>query len=114
MGALPAARAGGGPDRRGSGCTAAADIPPRDRARSESTKSTQHPFHQNHVRSVGAAAFLAFDIIPVGKPVTCQGYRIRAIPVRHPVHSVGYIIESNGSAIAFSGLVTTGSGSISI
>jgi len=33
----------------------------------------------------------------------CQGHRIRAIPVRHPVHSVGYIIESKGSAIAFSG-----------
>src|SRR3954463_12274350 len=46
---------------------------------------------------------IAFDTIPVGKPVVCQGNKIRAIPVRHPVHSVGYIIESKGSAIAFSG-----------
>ncbi|MFL5293145.1 MAG: 3',5'-cyclic-nucleotide phosphodiesterase [Myxococcales bacterium] len=46
---------------------------------------------------------LALDAIPVSKPVVCQGLRIRAIPVRHPVHSVGYIIEGKGSAIAFSG-----------
>src|SRR5205085_3928375 len=59
VGALPAARASGGPGRTGSGCKAAADVAPRDRARSESTKSTQHPFHQNHVRSAGAAAFFA-------------------------------------------------------
>ena len=46
---------------------------------------------------------VAFDAIPVRKPVICQGHKIRAIPVRHPVHSVGYIIESDRSAIAFSG-----------
>ena len=32
-----------------------------------------------------------------------QGFRIRAVPVNHPVQSVGYILEKNGSAIAFSG-----------
>jgi ribonuclease BN (tRNA processing enzyme) len=46
---------------------------------------------------------IAFQTIPVRKPVTCQGYRIRAIPVHHPVYSVGYILESKNGAIAFSG-----------
>jgi ribonuclease BN (tRNA processing enzyme) len=46
---------------------------------------------------------LAFDTIPVRKPVTCQGLRIRAIPVHHPVYSVGYIVEGRHGAIAFSG-----------
>ena len=40
---------------------------------------------------------------PVRKPVTCQGLRIRAIPVHHPVYSVGYIVEGKHGAIAFSG-----------
>src|SRR2546428_2543367 len=46
---------------------------------------------------------IAFDVIPVRTPVTCQGLKIRAIPVHHPVYSVGYIIESRAGAIAFSG-----------
>jgi ribonuclease BN (tRNA processing enzyme) len=46
---------------------------------------------------------IAFETIPVRKPVTCQGLRIRAIPVHHPVYSVGYIIEGRHGAIAFSG-----------
>jgi ribonuclease BN (tRNA processing enzyme) len=46
---------------------------------------------------------LAFDTIPVRQPVQCQGYRIRAIPVHHPVYSVGYIFEWKGGAVAFSG-----------
>jgi len=46
---------------------------------------------------------LAFETIPVIEPVTCQGLRIRAIPVHHPVYSVGYIIEGRSGAIAFSG-----------
>ncbi|HYZ89652.1 MAG TPA: 3',5'-cyclic-nucleotide phosphodiesterase [Myxococcales bacterium] len=46
---------------------------------------------------------LAFKEMPVRSPVTCQGYRIRAIPVHHPVYSVGYIFEWKGAAIAFSG-----------
>jgi ribonuclease BN (tRNA processing enzyme) len=37
------------------------------------------------------------------EPVSCQGWRIRAIPVHHPVYSVGYIIEGKGMSIAFSG-----------
>lgn len=37
------------------------------------------------------------------EPVQCQGLRIRAIPVHHPVYSVGYVIEGKTSAIAFSG-----------
>ena len=46
---------------------------------------------------------LAFEVIPIGKPVTCQGLTIRAIPVHHPVYSVGYIIEGKFGALAFSG-----------
>jgi ribonuclease BN (tRNA processing enzyme) len=46
---------------------------------------------------------LAFDTIPVRKAVVCQGLRIRAIPVHHPVYSVGYIIEGRNGAVAFSG-----------
>ena len=46
---------------------------------------------------------LAFETIPVNAPVTCQGLRIRAVPVHHPVYSVGYIIEGKHGAIAFSG-----------
>ena len=46
---------------------------------------------------------IAFDVIPTHDPVQCQGLRIRAIPVHHPVYSVGYIIEGRDGAIAFSG-----------
>jgi ribonuclease BN (tRNA processing enzyme) len=46
---------------------------------------------------------LAFQEMPVGPSVTCNGYRIRAIPVHHPVYSVGYIFEWKNGAIAFSG-----------
>src|SRR5205823_3815819 len=46
---------------------------------------------------------IAFDTIPVYEPVACQGLRIRAVPVHHPVYSVGYIIEGRNGAIAFSG-----------
>jgi ribonuclease BN (tRNA processing enzyme) len=46
---------------------------------------------------------LGFHTMPVDKPVQCQGYKIRAIPVHHPVYSVGYIFESKGGAVAFSG-----------
>ena len=46
---------------------------------------------------------LAFETIPIHKPVTCQGLKIRAIPVQHPVYSVGYILESRVGAVAFSG-----------
>jgi len=46
---------------------------------------------------------LSFDVMPIHKPVTCQGLKIRAIPVHHPVYSVGYIIEGKFGAIAFSG-----------
>jgi ribonuclease BN (tRNA processing enzyme) len=46
---------------------------------------------------------IAFDSIPVREPVLCQGLRIRAIPVHHPVFSVGYILEGRDGAVAFSG-----------
>jgi len=46
---------------------------------------------------------IAFNVIPVQTPVTCQGLKIRAIPVHHPVYSVGYIVEGRGGAVAFSG-----------
>src|SRR2546430_10455494 len=37
------------------------------------------------------------------KQFELQGFRIRAVPVRHPVQSVGYLLEKNGVTIAFSG-----------
>lgn len=46
---------------------------------------------------------LAFDVIPVQKRVACQGLQIRAVPVHHPVYSVGYILEGKDGAVAFSG-----------
>ena len=46
---------------------------------------------------------IAFQEMPVRSPVSCHGYRIRAIPVHHPVYSVGYIFEWKNGAIAFSG-----------
>jgi ribonuclease BN (tRNA processing enzyme) len=46
---------------------------------------------------------IAFAPLRDFEPVECQGFRIRAIPVHHPVYSVGYIIEGKGSAVAFSG-----------
>jgi ribonuclease BN (tRNA processing enzyme) len=46
---------------------------------------------------------LALQEMPVRSPVSCHGYRIRAIPVHHPVYSVGYIFEWKNGAIAFSG-----------
>jgi ribonuclease BN (tRNA processing enzyme) len=46
---------------------------------------------------------LAFETMPIHTPVLCQGLKLRAIPVHHPVYSVGYIIEGKHGAIAFSG-----------
>src|SRR4051794_12045478 len=46
---------------------------------------------------------VAFETMRDFEPLTCQGFRIRAIPVHHPVYSVGYVIEGKGSAVAFSG-----------
>jgi ribonuclease BN (tRNA processing enzyme) len=46
---------------------------------------------------------ISFETIPMREPVECQGLRIRAIPVHHPVYSVGYIVEGRHGAIAFSG-----------
>lgn len=46
---------------------------------------------------------LAFETIAVREPVHCQGLTIRAIPVQHPVYSVGYILEGPFGAVAFSG-----------
>lgn len=48
-------------------------------------------------------AVLAFETVPVQKRVSCQGFQLRAIPVHHPVYSVGYIIEDKSCSIAFSG-----------
>jgi ribonuclease BN (tRNA processing enzyme) len=37
------------------------------------------------------------------QPFAVQGFKMKAVPVHHPVASVGYIIEKGGHAIAFSG-----------
>jgi cAMP phosphodiesterase len=46
---------------------------------------------------------VAFQVMPIRVPIECQGFKIRAIPVHHPVYSVGYIIEGKNSSVAFSG-----------
>jgi ribonuclease BN (tRNA processing enzyme) len=46
---------------------------------------------------------IAFEVMPVRQPIECQGFQIRAIPVHHPVYSVGYVIEAKNAAVAFSG-----------
>jgi len=49
------------------------------------------------------APVIKFDSVPVNKTFTCGEYKMQAIPVHHPVYSVGYIIEGPTGAIAFSG-----------
>src|SRR5262249_13654034 len=49
------------------------------------------------------APVLEMRPIELNKYFTIQGYRIRGVPVRHPVQSVGYVLEKDGIAIAFSG-----------
>ena len=46
---------------------------------------------------------LSFDVFPVNQRVAIKEYQITAVPVQHPVYSVGYIIEKGGCAVAFSG-----------
>jgi ribonuclease BN (tRNA processing enzyme) len=46
---------------------------------------------------------LSMKTIEIYQHFEIQGFRIRAVPVKHPVQSVGYILEKNGTAIAFSG-----------
>lgn len=46
---------------------------------------------------------LAFETVPIQTKVSCQGLTIRAVPVHHPVYSVGYILEGDKSTVAFSG-----------
>ena len=43
------------------------------------------------------------SVIEPYKHFEIQGYRIHAVPVHHPVYSVGYIFEKNGVAVAWSG-----------
>ncbi len=46
---------------------------------------------------------LAYQVIPVGKPVEVEGLRITAIQVSHIVPAVGFIVEESESAIVYSG-----------
>jgi ribonuclease BN (tRNA processing enzyme) len=46
---------------------------------------------------------LEMRAIEIDKYFQVQGYRIRSVLVRHPVQSVGYVLEKDGRAIAFSG-----------
>jgi len=49
------------------------------------------------------APVMKMQEIEIYKHFTIQGFKIRAVPVKHPVQSVGYILEKDGIAIAFSG-----------
>lgn len=46
---------------------------------------------------------IAFEVFPVRTRIACQDKQLTAIPVHHPVPSVGYIIESAAGAVAFTG-----------
>lgn len=46
---------------------------------------------------------IAFEPVPINTKFKVQGLEITAIPVNHPVYSVGYILETAKGSIAFSG-----------
>lgn len=46
---------------------------------------------------------IKFDTVPIRRAFQCGQYKLTAIPVHHPVFSVGYIIEGPNGAIAFTG-----------
>jgi ribonuclease BN (tRNA processing enzyme) len=46
---------------------------------------------------------IAFETIPIRQKFQAGQYTVQAIPVHHPVYSVGYIFEGPTGAIAFSG-----------
>jgi ribonuclease BN (tRNA processing enzyme) len=46
---------------------------------------------------------LAMKEIELYKPFEVQGFKVRGVPVKHPVQSVGYLLEKEGTTIAFSG-----------
>ena len=46
---------------------------------------------------------ISFAPIPVGETFTLQGLEILAVPVHHPVYSVGYILKTENGSVAFSG-----------
>jgi ribonuclease BN (tRNA processing enzyme) len=46
---------------------------------------------------------IAFENVPVRQKFQSGQYTVQAIPVHHPVYSVGYIFEGPTGAIAFSG-----------
>ena len=50
-----------------------------------------------------AKPVIAFEPVPVGAKFPVQSFTVQAVPVHHPVYSVGYILESDHGAIAFSG-----------
>jgi ribonuclease BN (tRNA processing enzyme) len=47
--------------------------------------------------------FLRFKAIHTGQPVELDGRRITALPARHVVPAVGYLLDSGESSLAFSG-----------
>ena len=46
---------------------------------------------------------LAYQVIPVGKPMEIEGLKVTAIHVSHIVPTVGFIVEDDQSAIVYSG-----------
>ena len=49
------------------------------------------------------APSIAFEPIPLRTKFALQGMQVTAIPVHHPVSSVGYILETPNGAVVFSG-----------
>lgn len=50
--------------------------------------------------------YIRFEAITCGQTVVCGGRKITALPARHAVPAVGYLVESGKSAFAFSGDTT--------
>ena len=48
-------------------------------------------------------AFMRYQRIELGEPVTLAGRRITALPVDHTVPAVGYCLDSGAASLAFSG-----------
>ncbi len=50
--------------------------------------------------------YIQFEALESGQAVVCEGRKITALPARHAVPAVGYLVDSGKSAFAFSGDTT--------